>query len=41
MAMTREEKIELARKMLQRNGYSEEEIEQIIRRAWGDDNDDR
>lgn len=34
--MDKEERDELARVMLERNGYSDEEIESILRYAFGD-----
>ena len=36
MAMTKEEKEQLAREMLANSGYSDEEIEEILRHAFGD-----
>ena len=34
--MNKQEKEDLAREMLKRNGYSDEEIEDILRYAFGD-----
>lgn len=36
MSMTKKEKEKLAREMLKRNGYSDKEIQRILRYAWGD-----